>query len=1099
MNRHQIVASEPSVVVRMAKGLGALIALAALVVGVPAALCRFVGWPLPHAIPKIGELSRSLQQTGVSDTTIIKLLAVVVWIAWLRLAVSVAVELAAFTGSRPRRQVWALGGSQRLAAGLIAAVLLTFGGMRSATANAAALGQMSAARGITATAVTPDRAASQPNRHYSRMEPRSSAQTDAVPITVPVSGGPDHVGIPGRPAVATWTVKRNDSFWRIAESHLGDGQRWHEIVSANVGREVAPGTIFDDRTDVIHPGWVLALPPTDVAAGEDSQATPATADAATMVEVGRGDTLGSIAERAYGDSSDWTTVWEANRGRQFGSRTFDDPDLILPGWRLTVPDDPTAATSAVARPGVDPMVAVEGSTPGTATEPTAGVSNAVSPPTTVAAVTRHPEGCTSAVGGVTTPSIDPTGPADSPSAAGVPSSPGLPPPTSAPTIPGPTLPKPGAGQPSFPTPKASPPTSAPTFVPPVRRSAASTLGFGAAALLATGVVGLVGARRRAAMRRAGTGARLAELSQPLIRLRGELTRVAGAERIARLELAVRLAHEHLGGSPGARLIGAYVDADGDIELALSPQAGRPRLPFEPGAAGGWLLPAELVLESIELTTRHAAFPCPALAQIGRRSDNADIDVYLDLEAAGLLVVSGAPAEKTIDIVRALALGLSVSPFAEQAQLVTCGLPLPTMDGGIMVTAVETADEAIDLAADLLSPILGALRTGQTTAELRQRSAGEAWEPALVVLAASRVESDLAGNLPGLCSPPGRGLAVITDATNVEPHEDVHGGLQLTPRGWHLGLLDVVVDPLGLTAGDAAHLAELIEQSSTLVEASPSTAGVSPLALVAEASESSAPAAAWELPPWALMVRTLGPVDVIDRSGAAVSFERAKALELVAWLVEHRAGATRRGARTALWEAEVQDATFANVVSDARRNLARQVAPPAGDEWIKRSLDEHLGLHPMVVGDGALLRQCVERAHKLAPHEALTTLRLGLELVRDAPFTASAYLWPDGEGLTSQTMLTVTDAATMAGEHCLTLGDLSGLFWATGKGLVAVPGHEELIALRMRGHAAAGDLAGVRSEWTSYERVLHADRWSSGEPAAKLLALRHELLGMRTAA
>ena len=57
----------------------------------------------------------------------------------------------------------------------------------------------------------------------------------------------------------------------------------------------------------------------------------------------------------------------------------------------------------------------------------------------------------------------------------------------------------------------------------------------------------------------------------------------------------------------------------------------------------------------------------------------------------------------------------------------------------------------------------------------------------------------------------------------------------------------------------------------------------------------------------------------------------------------------------------------------------------------------------------------------------------------------------------------------------------------------LPGHEELIALRMRAHAARGDLAGVRQEWQSYERALSADSFSAGDPAPKLAALRRELL------
>ena len=74
------------------------------------------------------------------------------------------------------------------------------------------------------------------------------------------------------------------------------------------------------------------------------------------------------------------------------------------------------------------------------------------------------------------------------------------------------------------------------------------------------------------------------------------------------------------------------------------------------------------------------------------------------------------------------------------------------------------------------------------------------------------------------------------------------------------------------------------------------------------------------------------------------FERSKALELVAWLTMHRDRSTRVGARTALWELDVRDATFANVVSEARRAMARLVEPPSGEEWLGRTLTEVLPLH-----------------------------------------------------------------------------------------------------------------------------------------------------------
>ena len=91
------------------------------------------------------------------------------------------------------------------------------------------------------------------------------------------------------------------------------------------------------------------------------------------------------------------------------------------------------------------------------------------------------------------------------------------------------------------------------------------------------------------------------------------------------------------------------------------------------------------------------------------------------------------------------------------------------------------------------------------------------------------------------------------------------------------------------------------------------------------------------------------------------------------------------------------------------------------------------------------------------------------------------------------MLLATSAATELAGHFLSMGDIDGVFWATDQGLGVLPGHEGLIALRMRAHARAGDLAGVRREWETYERVLDADPWSDGEPAPKLVLLRRELL------
>lgn len=55
------------------------------------------------------------------------------------------------------------------------------------------------------------------------------------------------------PEQKTYTVVAGDSLWKIAQSHLGNGARYPEIIQAN------PGKLKDEKT-VIHPGDVLKIP-----------------------------------------------------------------------------------------------------------------------------------------------------------------------------------------------------------------------------------------------------------------------------------------------------------------------------------------------------------------------------------------------------------------------------------------------------------------------------------------------------------------------------------------------------------------------------------------------------------------------------------------------------------------------------------------------------------------------------------------------------------------------------------------------------------------------------------------------------------------------
>jgi hypothetical protein len=301
-------------------------------------------------------------------------------------------------------------------------------------------------------------------------------------------------------------------------------------------------------------------------------------------------------------------------------------------------------------------------------------------------------------------------------------------------------------------------------------------------------------------------------------------------------------------------------------------------------------------------------------------------------------------------------------------------------------------------------------------------------------------------------------------------------LIVVDQHWRLTPENILLSPFGITDLQVHAVSELF---SDVVRS-------------AENSEQSSLVAVQDVHDWKVLVRTLGPVDVQLADGTIVNFEKAKTKELLAWLTNHRARPTRSAARTALWEFNVADATFTNVVSDIRRTLNQTQLLEDFEEWIPRTFTDRLPFHSSIVSDGELLQACIARAQNLEPVAAISELHRGLELVRDLPFAGTGYLWPDAEGITSQLVLNVITAAVMAAELNLIRGDIDGVFWATSHGLKVLGAHEELFSLRMRAHGLRGDFAGVRFEFESYKRAISADSFSMIEPSKKLVDLLGEL-------
>jgi len=239
------------VVRQLAKSLGALIVLAAILVAPPVFLTRAVGWPMPTRLPALDDVRQALSGSSVDDHTIIKALALVCWVAWLQIFVSVAVEVHAYVRGTLARHVPLGTLVQPAIRQLVIAAALVLGGLRTS-------------HDIRLAAVTASPVAAQVGPSPVSSEPLA---------TTPAKAAPAGVRLAQQPA-PTITVRPRDSLWEIAERHLGSGARWRELWDLNRDRAFPDGRRFHNP-NLIQPGWALTCPPDAIDVDPPVTAAPA--------------------------------------------------------------------------------------------------------------------------------------------------------------------------------------------------------------------------------------------------------------------------------------------------------------------------------------------------------------------------------------------------------------------------------------------------------------------------------------------------------------------------------------------------------------------------------------------------------------------------------------------------------------------------------------------------------------------------------------------------------------------------------------------------------------------------------------------------------
>nr|WP_232533943.1 LysM peptidoglycan-binding domain-containing protein [Plantactinospora sp. KBS50] len=269
-------------------GLGALVVLAALLGGAPAALYALAGDPLPDHLPTLTELGTAL--TSRDDGQLfLRALALLGWAGWATFALSVLVELPARLLRRPAPRLPGMGRQQRAAAALVGSVALILAGSPAAAMAATVAGPAAYAAAPVSTAAFASGAGL-----------TGAGLTGTGPSgTAKLGGGTAALGQPA-------TVKLGTTRSGLAGAQVGMGH---------------------------------APPAAAAAAGRAAVGRTADAAVPPVYRVAHGDYLGRVAERYLGDFRRYPEISRLNDLR--------DPNRIAPGQLLRLPG--TRSTTASAR------------------------------------------------------------------------------------------------------------------------------------------------------------------------------------------------------------------------------------------------------------------------------------------------------------------------------------------------------------------------------------------------------------------------------------------------------------------------------------------------------------------------------------------------------------------------------------------------------------------------------------------------------------------------------------------------------------------------------------------------------------------------------
>ena len=465
----------------------------------------------------------------------------------------------------------------------------------------------------------------------------------------------------------------------------------------------------------------------------------------------------------------------------------------------------------------------------------------------------------------------------------------------------------------------------------------------------------------------------------------------------------------------------------------------------------------------------AARPWPALVSLGR--DERERLVLGDLESFGLLELAADSGFPATDLLAAMAVELSFSPWADEmiVTLLGGGERLPEALGKHNVLRTTDCDGLLDRLEHRAAmqrehrryPVLSQHRIDPDLAD--------PWAPEVVLVeqelsAAQRARlSAVINTEPRVTTAavvvgpaPGAAWSLRGDGSSAERRVVLEPtGLSLSPQWLEPPELTAVVDLVeGTGSADTTpapwwsdigepdrppdNVTYLDSRSTTW-----GTASTAERALIMEAAMD--PDRTVHHP----TLQMLGPIELRGAKGTAPARAAKQCLEYCAWLLENP-GSSAQAMVAAL---AVAEGTRRSNMSRLRSWLGTSAG---GDAYLPDAYTGRITLHPAVSSDWQRLQILTSTGVNRASDDSLQG---ALELVRGAPLAdAAPGQWHWAEELRTDMISCVRDIGLELTDRALLAGDVELARWAAARALLAAPGDELLLAGRIRTEHTAGNAA-----------------------------------------